>query len=252
MLGLWRQREPVAYFGVGERVKPGGEPDRRPPHRSANQPVGLAGEHNAYHVAPSLVQTGLGKLAQGDGGAPGFPFRLEANQIRPLRRERQSVEQAHPGNERAGRMLKVGPSRPRARPVGRHTRDRQELPEPPATGLEGRTQGAKAKGHGPRNRHPYALVLRVVAAPWEPRGVADQLEEIGVAVARVREDLEKHALALDRHATGRWICPGRRGWPIVVEELVGTGQPENTPDRLGVGHDPEPTADLPQLFVVAD
>ena len=114
-------------------------------------------------------------------------------------------------HEGACRVLEVGPPRPRARPVGRDARDRQELPEPPAARFEARTERAQAEGNSPRDRHPGPLVLRVVPAPGEPRGVADQLEVLGTATARFREDLQGHAFPLDRLASGLRTRAGSRG-----------------------------------------
>ena len=112
VLGLRRERKPLAHLGVGEQVDPVGDPDRRSPERRADQPGALAGEHDADHSASGLLETGLSDLAQRDRGAAGLPLRLEPDHGRPVRRKRQPVEDADPRNERAGRVLEIGPARP--------------------------------------------------------------------------------------------------------------------------------------------
>ena len=182
---------------------------------------------------------------KGTEALPGLALRLEADDGRPSRRERQAVEHAHLGHERAGRLLEVRPAWPRARAVGRDAGDRQELAEPAAARVEAGPERAQAEGDRLGHRAPgRSRRLRRSRRAGQPRGVADQLEALGLAAGCLREDLQDHAFALDRLAFGRGrrLELGRR--PVVVENLPDAGQLEHVADRFRIGDDPEPAADL--------
>ena len=150
---------------------------------------------------------------------PGSP--LASNRATAARTvgKRQPVEDAHRRNEGADRVLKVGTARPGARPVGRDARNRQKLPKPPLAGFEARAKGAQAESSRTGDRHPGPLVACFVAAIGQPRGVADQLEVLDLLAARIREDLQTHALPLDHLALGCGIRRRRQGRPVIAEDL---------------------------------
>ena len=142
-------------------------------------------------------------LLSGAARSPGSPLRLEADHRRPFcHRESHAVEHVDFRNERAGRLLEIRLARPFAGPVGGHSGGREELAEAAAACLEAGPECSQADGDSARQRPPGPIVSLVVAAVRKPGGVADQLEGLTARVPRLLEDLQGHAVAVERHARG--------------------------------------------------
>ena len=150
-------------------------------------------------------------------------------------------------------MLKIRPPRPCGRPVGRDTRDGQELSEPPAARFEARAQRAQAEGDSLGYRTPGLLIARVVSAPLSRAGSpisSSRSAAPPLAFGKTCKTMRSRSIV--SHFSRRAAISSSGDRRIVVEELPDSGQPEHVADRFRIGDDPEPAANLLHLAVVAD